>query len=178
MPASHGAGAQSPRGEGSLSPTTRKLIENLAQGSVIGDQDGGGDGGGGGVGGGGGAKGGSDGGARAAAGPSGTGPMQPLYPARQMLPVGHALQFLGAQQLQSLPAAQQMMMFYLQGQHASYLQQAAMGNPPHPPPPQSQPAAAAEAGSDSQVSREASCAALRGRGGVSQASCAACACFS
>ena len=146
MPASHGAGAQSPRGEGSLSPTTRRLIENLAQGSVIGDQDGGGDGGGGG-----GAKGGSNGGGARA---SGTGPMQPLYPAGQMLPVGHALQFLGAQQLQSLPAAQQMMMFYLQGQHASYLQQAAMGNPPHPPPPQSQPAAAAEATSDSQVSRE------------------------
>ena len=138
----------SPREGGDLSPNTRKLIENLAEGSVIGDSQDGADAGSG-------AQSGppSDGqhstasvdaaaATRAAVPPPqgnvpgvGTGPMHMLYTGGQMLPVGHALQFLGAQQqmqLQNLPAAQQMLMFYLQGQHANYLHQAAMGTPPQP----------------------------------------------
>jgi len=71
-----------------------------------------------------------------------------------MLPVGHALQFLGAQQqmqMQSLPAAQQMFMLYLQGQYMN--QQAAMGAPSHSVAAKQlhQSAAGAEGGAGSQT---------------------------
>jgi hypothetical protein len=118
--------------DGCLSPNTRKLIENLAEGSVISD--------------------GSEGvnnvtdaslsvghaaetgamfGAPANPGDGpGPGPMHMLYPGGQMLPVGHALQYLGAaqqqQQLQT-QAAQQLFLLYLQNQHASFMHHAVLG---------------------------------------------------
>ena len=64
-----------------------------------------------------------------------TGPMHVLFTGRQMLPVGQCAPVPSAQHqmlLQNLPTAQQMHMFYLQGHHANYLHQAAMGPPPRP----------------------------------------------
>lgn len=156
-----------------LSPATRKLIENLAEGSVISDGVGGAPEGGGSLrasvslGGQEAAAGGSSSGGAAAQhrpggaqppGAGASGPMHVLYPSGQMVPVGHALQFLGAQQqlqMQSIPAAQQMFMLYLQGQHASYMQQqAAMGTSTQAVATKQQNAAAGECGPQSGGTHE------------------------
>jgi hypothetical protein len=64
-----------------------------------------------------------------------TGPMHILFTGGQMLPVGQCAPVPSAQHqmlLQNVPTAQRMCMFHLQGQHANYLQQAAMGTLPRP----------------------------------------------
>ena len=129
----------SPREDGNLSPATRKLIENLADGAALPDeappaaaaataQDASEQSGGGGAEG---AESALHNVAAAAqlAGAGAGAPMHVLYPVGQILPVGHALQYLGGQQQMQMPAlntAQQMFMLYLQGQHASQMQQAAL----------------------------------------------------
>jgi hypothetical protein len=159
---------------GELSPNTRKLIENLAEGSVISEAsdsqtaDS--------------SSGGASGGAPPRPAPQqmpgvGSGPVHMLYPGGQMLPVGHALHFLGAQQQlaaqqmqQMTPAAQQMqqmMMLYLQGQHATFLQhQAAMGAASQPaqmkPPAQSPATADGGSGAHSGVAASGQAAAHEG----------------